>query len=114
VERKGTNGDEQWLAGSGVADAEGLKAWAALLGNWRARRVVRLGAGAQDAAAFGMADPWLEITVDVASEEAVRRSVLVGRVAEDGGRFVSVRGHDVIYDIPAEGVAVLERRLTRE
>ncbi len=114
VERKGGKGDEQWVAGAGTADAEVLREWADILSNWRAENVVRLGAGAQDAAAFGMAEPWLELTVDVASAEAVRRSVLVGRVAADGGRYVSVRGHDVIYQVSAAVAALLERRLTRE
>ncbi len=113
VERKGSDGDEQWTVAGGTADADVLRAWAALLGNWRADRVVRLGAGAQDVAAFGMGAPWMEIMVDLASDEAVRRSVLVGRVSEGGGRYVSVRGHDVIYEVSAESVAVLMRRLTR-
>lgn len=114
VERRGGDGDGQWLAGSGTADAEVLKTWAALLSQWRAERVVRLGAGAQDVEAFGMAEPWLDLTVDVASDEALRRNVRVGRIAANGGRYVSVLGHDVIYQVSSNVVAVLGHRLTRE
>ena len=114
VERKGGDGDGQWVAGAGAADAEVLKTWATLVSRWRAESVVRLGAGAQDVAAFGMADPWLELTVDVASDEALRRSVRVGRVAANGGRYVSVLGHDVIYLVSSNVVTLLESRLTRK
>jgi hypothetical protein len=114
VERKGGDGDGQWVAGAGAADAEALKMWAALLSQWRAESVVRLGAGAQDVTAFGMSEPWMELTVDVASDEALRRSVRVGRVAANGGRYVSVLGHDVIYQISSNVVALLESRLTRD
>ena len=114
VERKGGDGDGQWVAGAGAADAEVLKTWATLLSRWRAESVVRLGAGAQDVTAFGMAEPWLDLTVDVASDDALRRSVRVGRVAANGGRYVSVLGHDVIYLVSSNVVALLESRLTRK
>lgn len=114
VERKGTAGNEQWVTAEGTANTAALRAWATLLGNWRAARVVRLGAGAQDVAAFGMDEPLLEITVDVDSDAAVRQTVLIGRPAANGGRYAAVRGHDVIYEISAETVALLERRLVDE
>jgi len=114
VERKGGDGDGQWVAGAGTADAEVLKTWAALVSQWRAESVVRLGAGAQDVAAFGMSEPWLDLTVDVVSDEALRRTVRVGRVAANGGRYVSVLGHDVIYQVSSNVVALLESRLTRD
>lgn len=111
IERKGVAGDEQWVSAEGTADIEVLRAWAALFTNWRAERVVRLGASAQDLVKFGMGEPALEITIDVDSEAAVRQSVLVGRPTVNGGRYASVRGHDVIYEITAATVGLLERSL---
>jgi len=112
VERKaGTVGD-QWVTATGSADVEVLQEWATALSELRATDVVQLGSKAQDLAAYGLDKPWLEVTVDVDSERTVRQTLLVGRKSAESGRYAAVRGHDVIYELAPEIVAMLQRPLT--
>lgn len=104
-------GDAAWLvAGSPAGKAvvpEALNAWLTLLGGLPSVRIERLGAEAHDGEAFGMRDPWMEITVDLLSADALRKVVLVGNATPDGGRYAMLRGHDVIFVLGPETLRVL-------
>ena len=112
VERKAAARAGLWTAADGVADSEALQAWALALARLRAAAVSRLGADTQTLAAFGLDKPWLEITIDVNSNSALRHMLVIGRPAAKGGRYATVRGHNVVYEMSAETVALFDRHLT--
>lgn len=92
---------------------EALGAWLVLLGGLPAARIERLGAAAHDGDVFGMNAPWMEIAVDLLSADALRKVVLVGNAAPDGGRYAMLRGHDVIFVLGPETVRVLGLKLVQ-
>jgi hypothetical protein len=107
VQRAATG--EGWQAADGrEPDAAAIAAWLGLLGACRADRTERLGAGARDPAAFGMREPWLEATVVVSADDALRKVLLVGRPAGANGRFAMLRGDDVIFVLGPDALRVLE------
>jgi hypothetical protein len=107
--QRAANG-EGWEAADGrEPDAPAIAAWLELLAALRVDRIERLGAGARDPAAFGMREPWLEATVEVVSDDALRKVLLVGQLAGANGRFAMLRGHDVIFVLGQDALRVLER-----
>jgi hypothetical protein len=116
VERA-ADGENGWQAAGGspakTVAADALDAWLKLLAGLPASRVERLGAGAHDGEAFGLSAPWLEITLDLTASNAVRKTLLVGAVTPDGGRYAMVRGHDAVFALAPETLLVLESRLTQ-
>lgn len=96
-----------------VASSEGVATWLKLVSHLRAERIERLGSGARELSAFGLEDPWLEVGVDLLSNEALRKVLLVGGLTRDGGRYALVRGHDVIFVLSRETLRTLDAPLTR-
>ena len=58
--------------------------------------------------------PWLEITLDVDADDAIRKTIIIGSETPDGGRYMAVRGQDIVFVLSAETLAALEKTLTRE
>lgn len=90
---------------------DALSAWLTLLSHLRAERIERLGAGARDLDAYALAEPAMEIDVDLLSADALRKVLLIGRSTADGGRFAMLRGHDVVFVLGAETMRVIGSRL---
>jgi len=71
----------------------------ALLSGFRADKVVKIGMTVDDYVYFGFKEPWLEINLDVTIENAVRKTLLVGRSAGFNLRYVMVRGDQSVFII---------------
>ena len=99
-------------SGKSVAP-EALTAWLTLLSSLPAARIERLGAAARDLESYGLAEPALEIDVDLLSADALRKVLLLGRSTADGGRYALLRGHDVIFVLGPATLRVIEGRLVQ-
>ena len=99
-------------SGKAVAN-DALAAWLTLLTSLPAARIERLGAGARDLESYGLAEPALEIDVDLLSADALRKMLLIGRSTADGGRYALLRGHDAIFVLGPETMRVIECRLVQ-
>lgn len=97
-------------AGKVVAD-EALKAWMMLLSNLPAARIERLGAGARELDVYGLAEPGMEVQVELLSADVLRKVLLIGRKTAEGGCYAMLRGHDVIFALAPESLRVIERKL---
>lgn len=87
-----------------------LDAWLAVLAEVRATRVESL-EPVRDAARYGLANPYLEILVDLTTEETLRRVLLIGELTDGGGRFASLKGHDTVFVLAPETWRPLEQSL---
>ena len=63
---------------------------------------------------YDLKTPWLEITLDVDTADAIRKTITIGKESPDGGRYATLRGQDAIFILGAETLAILEKTLTRE
>lgn len=95
---------------------EVLDAWINAFADLRAEKVVHQFTASRDQlTAFGLATPWLEITLDVETEGALRKTLLLGqRLPLDGGCYAMVRGHDLVYLLDSRTTQLLERPLGSE
>lgn len=98
-----------------VIDRPALESWLGLLGGLRAERVA--GLQPQPAAStndlHGFSVPFLEVTLDLAAEHALRRVLRVGGTAPGGGRYAKVQGRDAVFVLSPESVRAMEQPLTR-
>lgn len=105
---------EVWEAVDGrEPDVQTITAWLGMLAACRVDRIESIGTGARDLDAFGMREPWLEATIDVAADDALRKVLLVGRSDGTNGRFAMLRGHDLIFVLGPEVLRVLEMPLVK-
>ncbi len=101
-----------WRAiGGGEPDREAVEAWVRVLSRLRAERVPAL--EILDPASYGLTAPCLEITLDLAAADAVRKVLTIGATVAGGGRYAALRGHDVLFVLSADTVQLLERTLLR-
>ncbi len=93
-----------------------LDAWISAFAELRAEKVVhQLTAARDELPAFGLAAPWLEITLDVETDGALRKTLLLGqRLPLDGGCYALLRGHNLVYLLDARTTQLLERPLSNE
>ena len=63
---------------------------------------------------YGLKSPWLEITLGVDAADAIRKTLIIGAEAHDGGRHATIRGQDIVFVLQPETVAVLHRPLLKE
>jgi len=63
---------------------------------------------------YELKTPWLEITLDVDTADAIRRTLTIGKESPGGGRYAILRGQDVVFILCAETLAALEKALTRD
>ena len=109
-------GDLWQVAGSPSGKAvanDALNAWLTLVSSLPAARIERLGVGARELEGYGLAEPAMEIDLDLLSADALRKVLLIGRSTADGGRYALLRGHDVIFVLGPETMRVIERRLVQ-
>ena len=100
--------------GNAVADEAAIAKVLAALNPLRASGVVALKASAADLGRYGLDRPALTLAVDRGGEGMVRRNVLVGGKAPDGGRYATVGSADAIFTIPRETVKLLSLSLLRK
>lgn len=81
-----------------------LDGWLALLARLRALRVETPRTAIATNDTYGLAAPCLEVTLDLAAEDALRRVLSVGGTAPDGGRYAMVKGHDAVFVLDPETV----------
>ncbi|MFO7937184.1 MAG: DUF4340 domain-containing protein [Kiritimatiellia bacterium] len=84
------------------------------LQNFRADEVVKIGLSSDDLIYYGFSRPWLEINVDVNMDDAVRKTILVGRSAGGGIRYVMVRGSQTVFAISEKRLVTFADTLTLE
>ncbi len=111
VER--VSGEAPWHLGDGTAGQiveERLQALITCFENLRADRIEGVGLTPERSATYGLREPWLEINIDVESQDAVRKTLLVGRDAGFGKRYAAVRGLDVLFVLDASALQVLGTR----
>jgi len=106
--------DPLWHLGEAVTGrivVSRLDALVARLAGLKADRIERLGPLSDEADAYGFRKPWLELIVDVEAEDAMRKTLLVGKDAGFGKRYAMVRGLDVLFVLGKEDLLMLSERL---
>lgn len=113
VEAVTREADGGWHATDPVEalDRLALDAWLELLGHLEAQRVVSLQGVA--AANYGLEPPFIEVTLDLNSDDALRRVLRVGGETPDGGRYAAIKGHDAVFVLPPEVLRILQQPLVR-
>lgn len=92
-------------------DAGALEAFIAKASRLVAERIEAPLAAAAGADPYAFRTPWLEITLDVDSADAIRKTVIIGKEAPEGGRYAAIRGQDIGFVLGEETLAVLQRPL---
>lgn len=104
------SGTATWRLGEnakGTVDAAALDVWLARVCALKADRIEKLGLSLEDVDTYGFRAPWLEVTLDVDTEDAVRKTLLVGKDAGFGKRYAMVRGLDVLFVLDGEALRAL-------
>jgi len=112
VERE--NSEALWHLGEGTAGRivdERLHALLVCVENLRADRIEGVGLEPERLAAFGLREPWLEISIDVDARDAVRKTLRIGREAGFGKRYATVRGLDVLFVLDRSALSILAARI---
>ncbi len=108
------DGEEAWRLGEGMrgrVESERVASWLAQVCALRADRVEKLGLTAAEAEVYGLRVPWLEVSLDVETADALRKTLLVGKEAGFGKRYAAVRGLDVLFVLDQAALELLESRL---
>lgn len=103
-----------WHLGDGTAGRivdERLQALLACVENLRADRIEGVGLASERFAAFGLREPWLEVSIDVDARDAVRKTLQIGREAGFGKRYAAVRGLDVLFVLDRAALDILDARI---
>lgn len=111
VERGGS--DASWHLSEGCAGRivpTRLNALITCLEDLPADRIDGTGLSPERFAAYGLREPWLELSVDVDAKDAVRKALLIGREASAGKRYAVVRGLDVLFVLGPATLEVLSAR----
>ena len=108
--------DQSWHPATGnlngkQLDLDAFNKVLAFLNGFRANKVVKVGLSVDDPAYYGFIQPWLEINLDVNVEDAVRRTLLIGRSAGAGMRYVMVRGGQSIFLVDEKRLSVFAEAL---
>lgn len=112
VERE--NSEALWHLGEGTSGRivdERLHALLVCVENLRADRIEGVGLEPERLAAFGLREPWLEISIDVDARDAVRKTLRIGREAGFGKRYATVRGLDVLFVLDRSALSILAARI---
>ncbi len=108
VERDAADGWRGAFVGQNP-DRELLQTWLLRLSTLKAREVV--GFVMNSSIHYGFEFPWLEISIELAADDVLRRVLSIGDALPDGGRFAMVKGGDVIYVLAPDDVELLEKSL---
>ncbi|MEI7902184.1 MAG: DUF4340 domain-containing protein [bacterium] len=103
-----------WRLGEGMSgqvSKERFNALLARLKSLKADRVEKMGLTLDEIDTYGLRVPWLEVSVDVDAEDAVRKTLMVGKDAGFGKRYAMVRGLDVLFVLGEEALADLSAHL---
>jgi Domain of unknown function (DUF4340) len=96
---------------SGVLAVDGLTQRLALLSTLTAERIEKPCALESDVAAYGLKEPWMEVSVSVNAGDSIRKTLLVGSETSGGARYAMVRGQDLVFVLEAKAVALLSKSL---
>ena len=99
-------------AGAAAADPAAVETVLKALSPLQAERIVTLKAQPGELRAFGLEKPGLTIAVDQDREDAVRRNVLIGEIAPEGGRYATVGANDAVFILSVDTVSRLSQSLT--
>ncbi|MDD5708882.1 MAG: DUF4340 domain-containing protein, partial [Kiritimatiellae bacterium] len=89
-----------------------LDAWLELLSRLRAARIETLRPSA-DHDPYGLTSPYLEATIDLIAEDALRRVLRVGEITPKGERYAVVKGYETVFVLAPETVRLLDQSLVR-
>lgn len=95
----------------GVVNADGVNTVLKALGPLTATKVVKIMVKAADLDDYALDKPFLTVSIDQDREGSVRRNVLVGGVAPDGGRFATIGSSDAVFVISDETVKALSAKI---
>ncbi len=100
-------------ARAGVVSEHAIVELLTALESLRAERIAKLKVTAADLRTYGLDKPWLTVAIDVRSEDAVRRNILVGASAP-GGAYATLGATDAVFVLSAETIRRLSTPLVRE
>ncbi len=108
--------DQSWHPSTGNLNRgrfnlEAFNKFLTFLNGLQANKVVKVGLAADDPGLYGFVQPWLEINLDVNVEDAVRRTLLIGRSAGGGMRYVMVRGGQSVFLVEEKRLSVFAEAL---
>ena len=84
-----------------------FEAFLSLIANLRADGVEKLVVSLEDLELYGFREPYAEITFDVTTDDAVRKTLLIGAPNGMGHRSATVRGSDAVFVLSDETVESL-------
>lgn len=103
-----TRGDasQPWQGGDGAApDGAAIQALLRALTPLRAERLVEF--EPRDLGRYGLDQPRLTLTLGLAGETGISRSLLIGKLNPDGLAYAMIRGQDVVFLLPASAMPPL-------
>jgi len=109
------SGTAAWRLGenaTGGVDAVALDAWLTRVCALKADRIEKLGLALEDVDAYGLRAPWMEISLDVDTADAVRKTLLIGKDAGFGKRYAMVRGLDALFVLDGESLKAIAAPIT--
>jgi len=56
---------------------------------------------------YGFKSPWMEITLDVDSAEAIRKTLCIGKEVAFGKHYAMIRGQEIVFVLDAPTIALL-------
>ncbi len=96
---------------SGVLAVEGLSQRLSLLATLTADRIEKPCALESDVVAYGLKEPWMEVSVSVNAGDSIRKTLLVGSETSGGARYAMVRGQDLVFVLEKKTVGLLSKSL---
>lgn len=115
AERESDSNEWRLKAGTrGHLNSTQLSTLLLLLENLNAERIEEIGFTQEQFAAYGLLEPWLELTIDVDSRDTLRRTLIVGRELSFGKRYAVVRGLDILFVLDNTNLAALAAPLVEQ
>lgn len=80
----------------------------------QAEWVADLGITPETLNTYGFKSPWMEITLDVDSAEAIRKTVCIGKELAFGKRYAMIRGQETVFVLDAPAIDLLSLPLIEQ
>lgn len=97
-----------------MADEDGIRRVLAALQSLNAVRIESIAARPTDLVRYGLETPYCSLAVDQEKEGSVRRNILIGAKAEDGGRYATVGSSEAVFVLSSKTLAELLSPLVEE
>lgn len=82
--------------GTSPIPEKSITSFLSLVSDLKPLRTEKFGITLNDLEKYGFRDPWYEITFDITSADAVRKSILLGNPVDQTNRFAMLRGKNII------------------